>query len=74
MSHFIAVVIFGAIYMVINMVYTLNAHIIYQPIPWNTVMSYVLMIGAVGLSFFMHWIGGFCYKKFKKEAVENQMI
>lgn len=32
------------------------------------------MIGAIGLSFFMHWIGGFCYKKFKKEAVENQMI
>lgn len=52
--------------MVINMVYTLKAHIIYGPIPWTTVLSYVLMAGAIAMTYFMHWIGGFIYKKFKK--------
>lgn len=71
--HFLVTGIFGTIYMLINLVYTLEAHIIYQPIPWTTFLSYVLVIGAFGMTYFMHWLGGLVYSKFKQPIIEAQL-
>lgn len=68
-QHFHAVLLFGFLYGVVNLSYSLAAHIIYQPIDWVSILSYALMIGAVALTFLMHWLGRYIYRKFKKEKM-----
>lgn len=72
-QHFHAVLLFGFLYGIVNLIYSLAAHIIYQPIDWISFLSYALMIGAVGMTFLMHWLGRWIYNKFKKELVESPM-
>ena len=59
--------------MVVNLAYSLAAHIIYKPIDWVSVMSYVLMAGSVVMSFIMHWLGRWIYGKFKKQKMDGQI-
>lgn len=73
-QHFHIVLLFGFLYAIVNLSYSLAAHIIYQPIDWVSILSYALMVGAVVMTFFMHWLGRYIYRKFKKEKMDSQMM
>lgn len=68
-QHFHTVLVFGLIYAIINLIYTLVVHIIYQPIDWVSVMSYVLLAGTVIMTFVMHWLGRFIFNKCKRDKI-----
>lgn len=72
-QHFHAVLLFGFLYAIVNLVYSLTAHIIYQPIDWVSILSYILMASSIVMTFLMHWLGRYLYNKWKKEKIESSM-
>ena len=73
-QHFHAVLLFSLLYAIVNLSYSLAAHIIYQPIDWVSILSYALMVMSVVMSFFMHWLGRWIYNKFKKDKVSEIIL
>lgn len=65
--HFHAVTLFQLLYGVVNLSYSLAAHIIYKPIDWISFLSYVLILSSVAMSLFMHWIGRLIFRRCKNE-------
>jgi fluoride ion exporter CrcB/FEX len=72
--HFHIVLAFGVLYAIINLSYSLSAHIIYKPIDWVSILSYILMGSSVVMAFIMHWLGRYIFRKCKKHKVETQMM
>lgn len=68
--HFHAVTIFQILYGIVNLTYSLFAHIIYQPIDWVSVLSYVLILSTLGMSFFMHWLGRLIFRRWKMPKID----
>lgn len=73
-QHFIPIALFSTLYMVINLIWSLTIHVIYKPIDWVSVMSYVLSVGAFVLSYLMHWVGRLIFEKYKKNKMENRIM
>ncbi len=68
-QHFHAVLFFSILYGIVNLAYSLTATIIYKPIDWVSILSYVLLIAAVLMAFFMHWLGRYMYNKWKRDKM-----
>ena len=56
------------------MIYSLTVQVIYKPIDWVSVMSYVLCVGAFLLSFLMHFIGRSLFEKCKRRRIEGRIM
>lgn len=64
-NHYYATLIFGSIYLLINMrnfklngVWSVFEYVIYRPIDWVSVLSYVLVACCYLLTFLTHWLCG----------------
>lgn len=73
-QHFHTVLFFSLLYGIVNLTYSLACHIIYKPIDWVSILSYILMGGAIVMAFIMHWLGRFIFQKCKKDKIQSQMI
>lgn len=71
--HFICTVMFSLLYLGINIIYSVYVKVIYPPMPWNTPLSYFLALGAFAMAYSMHWLGWFCFERFKKNRIESKM-
>lgn len=68
-QHFLIILVFSLQYMIVNLSYSLGAHIIYKPIDWVSPLSYILMAGAVVMAFLMHFLGRYIYNTCKKHRI-----
>lgn len=46
-------------------------YVIYRPINWVSVLSYVLVIGCYLLSYLTHWLCGLYYDRVKKDKLAS---
>ena len=70
--------VFGTIYLLINMrnnygyvVWSLLEYVIYKPIDWVTVTSYVLVIACYLLTYLTHWLCGLYWTRVKKDKLAS---
>ena len=72
--HFFWIAFFGTIYMIINLTYSETVKIIYAPINWVSVLSYVLVISAYLLAFGCHVFCGWVFSRYKKKNMEGRIM
>ena len=72
-NHFIILLIFAVIYLIINLTYSLAVKVIYKPIDWVSFLSYVLSVSSIAMVYGMHCLGRFIYNKYKKPKMENRI-
>jgi hypothetical protein len=73
-QHYFIVLLVGFLYALINLIYSLTVAVIYKPIDWVSLLSYGLIVGALAMSFLMHWLGRFVYNKLKKNGLNVVVI
>ena len=71
--HFVILLLFSFSYLVINLSYSLAATVIYKPIDYVSVLSYVLLVAAVALTYGMHCLGRFVFEKYKKPRLDGRI-
>ena len=72
-SHFIILLFFAVLYLIINLTYSLTVKVIYKPIDWVSVLSYVLSVSSIAMTYGMHCLGRFLYNKYKKSRMEHRI-
>lgn len=65
---------FSTLYLALNVIYSLNVKVIYPPIDWVSLKSYILIIIAYGLAFGTQLLGRLIFKKIKKKNLEKFMM
>ena len=64
----------GILYGVINCLYSLLATIIYPPIDWTSLLSYILMTVAYLLGVLMFFLGNLVFRKWKYPKIKRNSI
>ena len=67
--HLVLPIALGLIYMLINFLYTILVHKVYDTIDWDSILSYALVFSTILLLLMTFMIGSYSYQKFKKSNI-----
>ena len=79
--HLWVITLYGTSYLLINLgkifmnsiVYSLSVKVIYEPIDWKSVGSYIICVGSYVFVFGAHYFGGFSYRKWKAHKITTNI-
>lgn len=78
--HFWVLVFYGTGYLLINLgnsnlivVYSLTVSVIYQPIDWKSLLSYLIVIGSYVITFAAHYLAGYAFRKWKAHKLKDRI-
>lgn len=80
-KHLWVLISFGSVYLFINLgkifiyliVYSVTVAVIYKPIDWKSLLSYILVLMSLGFTVGAHYLGQFIHKKYKAPKLKDRI-